>query len=248
MVQQKMLNESFCLLVIQSRQTLCDPIDCSLPGSSVHGILQARILNWVAFPCSRKSFQPRDQTWVSCTAGKFFTVWATREMWKTESGPAATGAPAQALLGAAVALLCYVSCNPGTVVHRGQSAEKKQNLLKWEAIWPTRTPNFLTAFRLLPFPVHNYASVSSTLLEVKWGPPCSLKQDAKASSMWDYQFQIMHSHSPCYRLLWGKLLPSLFLKLLETRVFWVLIFWCDVFTVWNCYLYKILPIRLSCGF
>ena len=74
MVQQKMLSESFCLLVIQSRQTLCDSMDCSLPGSSVHGILQARILNLVAFPFSRKSFQLRDQTWVSCTAGTFFTI------------------------------------------------------------------------------------------------------------------------------------------------------------------------------
>ena len=45
--------------------TLCDPMDCSLPGSYVHGILQARILEWVAVPFSRGSFQPRDQTQVS---------------------------------------------------------------------------------------------------------------------------------------------------------------------------------------
>ena len=48
----------------QSCLTLCDPKDCSLPGSSVHGILQARILEWVAIPFSRGSSQPRDQTWV----------------------------------------------------------------------------------------------------------------------------------------------------------------------------------------
>ena len=48
--------------------TLCDPMDCSPPGSSVHGILQARILEWVAIPFSRGSSTPRDQTQVSCIA------------------------------------------------------------------------------------------------------------------------------------------------------------------------------------
>ena len=48
--------------VTQSCLTLCDPMDCSLPGSSVHGILQAKILEWVAIPYSRGSSQPRDQT------------------------------------------------------------------------------------------------------------------------------------------------------------------------------------------
>ena len=50
---------------LQSRSTLCDPIDGLLPGSSVHGILQARILERVAMPSSRGSSQPRDRTWVS---------------------------------------------------------------------------------------------------------------------------------------------------------------------------------------
>ena len=59
-------------LVTQSRSTLCDPMDCSLPGSSVHGILQAGILEWVAMPSFRVSSQPRDQTQVFCTAGGFF--------------------------------------------------------------------------------------------------------------------------------------------------------------------------------
>ena len=54
-------------------------MDYSLPGSSVHEILQARILEWVAMPSSRGSSQPRDQTQVSCIAGRFFTIWATRE-------------------------------------------------------------------------------------------------------------------------------------------------------------------------
>ena len=54
--------------------TLCDPMD-----SIVHGILQDRILEWVAFPFSRGSSQPRDRTQVSHMAGKFFTSWATKE-------------------------------------------------------------------------------------------------------------------------------------------------------------------------
>ena len=54
-------------------------MDCSPPGSSVHGILQAWMLEWVAMPSSRGSSQPRDQTQVSHIAGGFFTIWATRE-------------------------------------------------------------------------------------------------------------------------------------------------------------------------
>ena len=63
-------------------------MDCSLPGSSIHEILQARILEWVAFPSSRESSQPRDQTQVSHNVGRFFTSWTTREAqkwkWKSE--------------------------------------------------------------------------------------------------------------------------------------------------------------------
>ena len=65
-------------LVAQLCLTLCEPMDCSLPGSSVYGILQARILEWVAIPFSRGSFQPSDRTRVSCIAGRFFTVWVTQ--------------------------------------------------------------------------------------------------------------------------------------------------------------------------
>ena len=60
------------VLVAQSCPTLCNPMDGSPPGSSVHGILQARILKWIAIPFSRRSSQPRDQTRVSCIAGRFF--------------------------------------------------------------------------------------------------------------------------------------------------------------------------------
>ena len=67
------------VLVTQPCPTLWDPMDCSLPGPFVHGILQARILEWVGIPFSRGSSLPRDWTWVPCMVGRFFTVWATRE-------------------------------------------------------------------------------------------------------------------------------------------------------------------------
>ena len=67
------------VLVTQPCLTPGDPIDCSPPGSSVHGILLARILEWAAIPFSRESSQARDWTCISCTAGRFFTIWPTRK-------------------------------------------------------------------------------------------------------------------------------------------------------------------------
>ena len=65
--------------VAQSCLTLCDPMDCCLPGFSVHVIFQARVLEWVAISFSRGSSWPRDRTQVSCIAGRRFTLWATKE-------------------------------------------------------------------------------------------------------------------------------------------------------------------------
>ena len=67
------------MLVPQSCPTLFDPTECSLPGSSVHGIPKARILEWVAIPFSRGSSPPRDPTLVSCFVCRVFTIRATRE-------------------------------------------------------------------------------------------------------------------------------------------------------------------------
>ena len=65
--------------VSQSCPTLCDPADCNLLGFSIHGILQARILEWIVISFSRGSSWPRDQTWVSRIGGRHFNLWATRE-------------------------------------------------------------------------------------------------------------------------------------------------------------------------
>ena len=61
----------------QSCPTVCDPVNCRPPGFSVHGIRQAKILEWEAVSFSRVSSQLRDETQVSCVAGRFFTIWAT---------------------------------------------------------------------------------------------------------------------------------------------------------------------------
>ena len=68
--------------ITQSYPTLCDPMNYSLPGSSVHGILQARILEWVTVPFSKEPSQPRGQIQVSRIAGTFFTIWAAAEALK----------------------------------------------------------------------------------------------------------------------------------------------------------------------
>ena len=68
----KMLVAQLCLI-------LCDCMDCSQPGFSVHGILQARILEWIAIPFSRGTSPPRDRNLDFLISGRFFTVWAPRE-------------------------------------------------------------------------------------------------------------------------------------------------------------------------
>ena len=66
--------------VAQLCPTLCSPMDCNLLGSSVNGIFQARVLEWVAISFSKGSSQPRDWTRVSCIVGRYFIIWATREV------------------------------------------------------------------------------------------------------------------------------------------------------------------------
>ena len=78
------------VLVTQSCLTFCNPVDCSPPGSSVHGILQARIREWVAMPFCRGSSPPRDRTRVAHTAGRFLPVWATREACSPTLSPVPT--------------------------------------------------------------------------------------------------------------------------------------------------------------
>ena len=81
-----LLASSIISEVAQWCLTLCDPMDCSPPGSSIHGIFQARVLEWVAIAFSRGSSWLRDRTLVSHIADRCFTVWSTREaLWQTKS-------------------------------------------------------------------------------------------------------------------------------------------------------------------
>ena len=65
--------------VAQSCPTLFDPVDYSLPGSSIYEIFQSRVLECIAISFSRGSSRPRDPTWVSCIAGRLLTIWVTKE-------------------------------------------------------------------------------------------------------------------------------------------------------------------------
>ena len=76
-----LIHECVCVLIAQLCLTLCDPMDCSLPGYCVHGILQTGIQEWVAISFSRGSSQPQDWTLVACIAGGCFNICATREAW-----------------------------------------------------------------------------------------------------------------------------------------------------------------------
>ena len=86
--------ECVCVLVAQSCLILCDLMDCSLLGSSVHGILQARILEWVAISFSRGSSHPRDWTRSPALAGRFFTIWASKVVGLKKSVPSPVGGSA----------------------------------------------------------------------------------------------------------------------------------------------------------
>ena len=124
--------------VAQVCLTLCNPVDCSLPDSSVHVIFQARILEWVAISFSRGSSRPRVWTWVSRAAGRLFTVWATREAQKVNCGLTSP------LLSSSLGHVVFETWAGGQArcysqVHRG----------KWVPPVPAALPSPQSCFRLL---------------------------------------------------------------------------------------------------
>ena len=76
-----------CVKSLQLCPTLCNPMYCSPPGSSFHGLLQVKIQEWIALPSSRQSSQPRDRTQVSHTAGGFFTIRKAPKHWRGQPIP-----------------------------------------------------------------------------------------------------------------------------------------------------------------
>ena len=106
-------------------------MNCSPPDSSVHGILQARTLEWVAIPFSRGSSQSRDQIQVFRTAGRFFTIWATREAWSKMSHKSPRG-------GSFNLQLCVkLSWEINIKRHwkATYSKEKRESLSTWSSPW-----------------------------------------------------------------------------------------------------------------
>ena len=104
------------LLVAPLCPTLCDSVDCSPPGSSVHGILQARILEWVATPFSMRSSQPRDHTWVSCIRGRatrrldaLYAMWLTVKLTKVLQAQSRQQCLSFLLMGCASAYSCLTN-------------------------------------------------------------------------------------------------------------------------------------------
>ena len=108
----------------QSCLTLCDPVDSSLPGSSVHGIFQAVVLEWIAMSFSRGSSQPRDQTWVSQIVDRRFTVWATLVVSNSLWHDGLSGSSVHGILQARIL---------GWVVWLVRSG--KVSLRKWQLTW-----------------------------------------------------------------------------------------------------------------
>ena len=132
-----------CVLVAQLCPTICNSMDYTLPGSSVHGILQARILEWVAIPFSQRSSLPRNRTLVSCIANRFFTceqpgkpivggggiLLSSRSIWAFHDTTAAAAA-ANALQS------CPTLCDPidGSPLGSPVSGILQARTLEWVAI------------------------------------------------------------------------------------------------------------------
>ena len=131
-----------CAHLLQSCPTLCDPMDCSLPGSSVHGISQARILEWVAMPSSRGSSRPRDPSrisYVSCIGSRFFTISAAREAPVFSQ----SGASNPRLKTMLLPIACITCCTPllarlGRVLDRHQGTREAGQLRQWCLPAPSR--------------------------------------------------------------------------------------------------------------
>ena len=129
--------------VAQSCPTLCNPMDCSLPGFSVHGIFQARVLEWVAMSFSRGSSQPRDWTRVSRIVGRRFTLWymvaaaaakslqSCRTLWDPRDG-SPPGSPVPGILQART--LEWVA------IAFSNAWKWKVQVKSLSRVWPSATP------------------------------------------------------------------------------------------------------------
>ena len=122
-----------CVLVSHSCLTLRPHGLYSPPGSSVHGILQARIVEWVAMPFCREYCWPRDQTQVSCIAGRFFTIWATRALIYLSS----------VCVYLSISLSVYLS------MEKMENCQKKNTRIPWQSRLRRTVPQLRASVRSL---------------------------------------------------------------------------------------------------
>ena len=155
--------------VAQPCPTLCNPVDCCLPGFSIHGIFQARVLEWVAISFSRGSSRPRDRTWVSHIVGRRFTVWASREVHYVQRKY--LNLDCYCL----VSKSCWLSCNPMNCVATPWTVAFQAPLStgfprqEWQNVLPKFQRIFLTQGRN---PCHLHWQLDSLPLSHLGSPKC----------------------------------------------------------------------------
>ena len=162
------------VLITQSCPNYCDPMECSPPGFSIHGIFQARILEQAAISFSRCFSQPRDRTHVSCTAGELLTIWAIREAHLTFLSQFSS------VIQSCPTLCDHVNrSRPGLLVHH-QLPEFTQTHVHWvgDAIQPSHP-------LLSPFPLAFNLSQHQGLFQ--W-----LGSSHKVAKV--LEFQLQHQH------------------------------------------------------
>ena len=161
--------------VAQSSLTLCFLMDCNLPCSSIHGIFQARVLEWVAISFSRGSFRPRDRAQVSCIVGRHFTVWGTREdsyICVAESlccSPEIITALFVIWLCVWVTQLCLTLCDPMDCSLSGFSSHGilQARVLEWFAISFSRASSWPKDWTQVSFIAGRFFIISSTPIQNK---------------------------------------------------------------------------------
>ena len=158
--------------IAQSCPTLCHPMACSLPGSSIHGIFQARILEWVAISFSRRSSQPMDWTRVSRIVGRCFTIWATREVqiYGYLPGKACVSRCVHACMPVQSLQLCLTLCNPIDCNPPGSSIHGilQASILVWIVVPPSRgssQPGIKPRFPALQVDSLHWATRAAHVLE-----------------------------------------------------------------------------------
>ena len=150
-------------------------MDCNLPCSSIHGIFQARVLEWVAISFSRGSFRPRDRAQVSCIAGRHFTVWGTREdsyICVAESlccSPEIITALFVIWLCVWVTQLCLTLCDPMDCSLSGFSSHGilQARVLEWFAISFSRGSSWPKDWTQVSFIAGRFFIISSTPIQNK---------------------------------------------------------------------------------